>query len=170
MHIEKFGPDPREKEIGASGKCPHPINLYLYLIALEYKFDIILKDPSPLVGSSSPEDYRIYVTWQYRSATVFEIGRSADTGTGVVGSGYKYPEPSDNVPNGSGLPPGTQVVGKSSESANWKRLEFKFPPDAGNARIGAFYAKTFYNEDPITITTVKTSETGKLFSILIINV
>lgn len=118
-----------------------------------------------MVGSSTQEEYRIYVTWQYRSATVFEIGRSADTGTGSVGNGFRYPVPNDNVPNGSGLPPGTEVVGQSSESANWKRLEFKFPSGAANARIGAFYATTIYNEASVKITNVKTSESGKLFSL-----
>ena len=121
-----------------------------------------MKDPSPLVGSGTIEQYRIYLTWEYRNAKVKSIGRAINTGTGNTGE-VLNPQPGQTLTSESGLPEGTLIEVRDNENANWRRWHFQFPVDSATKRIGVFYATAVHNNDEITISTVKTSEAGTTY-------
>ena len=133
----------------------------MHLFITEYKFDVTVFDPSPLVGTSSSEAYRVYLPWNRRDATFAEIGRSSNTGTGEVGQGYQNPSDGAIVPHGSGLPLDANTDIITSSTRLWRQLRIHFPSSSSVNRIGVFYATTSRGEHNLTIPIIKISETGE---------
>ena len=117
-------------------------------------------DSSPLVGEDTSEQIRVYLTWERRSATFTEIGRTSNTGTGEVGQGYQDPDEGDVVPYGSGLPSRTYIT--TDQFTNYfTRIEVNFRRSTSVSRIGVFYVTTELGSESVTIPIIKISESGE---------